>query len=554
MNRLLALGITLGLGLAPLGLWGQDAPRSVGSPAGSSPLATSQEPGNQPVPPAANEATVEPALPAGPAATSPSESPATLAPPVEAAVLPLEAQGQASAPPAEPQPAPSASTEPPAALPVSPMAPALLGETPKPAPLSTSVESLPQETTPPAAVEPPQSPVALERRAPQIFCPDLVRKQTTAEPQWPVSFILVDEDRITEVTLNGRPVPVTPAKTLVIHRQLVFTPGRNLVEITAKDEAGHLRRRHFLVGYKLDDPSAAEGSLESPWRQTWILGLTQETDSNPTLDLSSPINIANLEVRGVVDDKEQTDSRRTLKLTGILASKQTSFLAGAIDSAYRKSQNQLLNSRVAFLGAGTQWSLGEGSAFKLDYLFTDMNLGGFDYLQSHGLTPAWELTTKNQSGEHRHKWGLELAYRDFADPVLTDGAQEALAWTYLGVDPQGLDRYSSKVSLGTSAEGTLTSQSRYWGADFDWKNRWEAGVLFDLGFGLQYRDYKNELPLSANTPLGATRVDLPLRFSTALGYSNWGFTLKGHYLHQVNLSNKLVYVRILRGLTLEGVF
>ena len=91
--------------------------------------------------------------------------------------------------------------------------------------------------------------------------------------------------------------------------------------------------------------------------------------------------------------------------------------------------------------------------------------------------------------------------------------------------------------------------------DFDWFNKWDSGLLFDIGTGFQYRTYENDIPLSEDTPLGTKRVDIPFRFSAGLG---WAFNdqWKAMYNHkyETNLSNKVPYVRNIHGLTVNGQF
>ena len=123
------------------------------------------------------------------------------------------------------------------------------------------------------------------------------------------------------------------------------------------------------------------------------------------------------------------------------------------------------------------------------------------------------------------------------------------------MDADQLDRYRSLISLGRADEGTLESIQDFLSFDFDWKNQWKNGVLYDIGFGFANRRYPNQIPLSTKTPLGEKRTDLPFRFSTALGWKFMeGWSTHYHLRYGVNLSNKVPTVRIIQGIELQGAF
>jgi hypothetical protein len=109
--------------------------------------------------------------------------------------------------------------------------------------------------------------------------------------------------------------------------------------------------------------------------------------------------------------------------------------------------------------------------------------------------------------------------------------------------------------VGNSTEGFEESEYTFLALDQDWYNKWDGGFLFDVGYGLSYRTYANDEPLSEDTPLGDTRVDAPMRISLAPGYEfvkGWSAYVTGRYTF--NLSNKQPYTRYLYGVRVVGIF
>ncbi|OGG96589.1 MAG: hypothetical protein A2527_03255 [Candidatus Lambdaproteobacteria bacterium RIFOXYD2_FULL_50_16] len=433
-------------------------------------------------------------------------------------------------------------------------------ETPAPASLNTELPTTkpaspalqePGSTTP--TIEPVPLTPPPETTPPQILSPDLLKKQVMMSEDWPVSFVILDDDLIVEVSLNGETLPITPASTIVIKQNLHFKTGRNLYTLRAVDQAGNVSTRSFLVGYNLEEQASDEGGDDQKgWALGAVLGFYLETDDNPTLDLSSPIDVGGLSVQGVVEDSQQADQRQRFQLALSASKPNYNLFLGAAKTDYSKVDNQILGSQVMFLGGGAGIKRGDRSAWNLDLLLTDINLGGFDYAQTIGFKPNIEFSGKEGVERYRHQWGLEFATKSFASTSLTSGNQTGLFWDYRSWDP--LDRYNFKFTYGQDTEGSLTSDHSYLTTQFDWANRWDAGLLFNIGFGIQYLNYKNEEPLTTQTPLGATRVDLPLLFNTALGWKLSKWTFKGTYDYRANLSNKVIYVRTLTGLAVNASF
>jgi hypothetical protein len=286
------------------------------------------------------------------------------------------------------------------------------------------------------------------------------------------------------------------------------------------------------------------------------VGLRYEIDTNPSNDLSTPIDVG-VDVQGVVPDSEQPDSRITLKaIVGFSYGNSNAFI-GAVQQTYGKSDNDQFNSTVMFLGGGWRSNPGGQNAFVAQALITDINLGDFDYAQTITLTPGYETDSKDADGSYRSLYALDVISKNFARGEQTDATVFTLKWDFNSKDPEQEDTFRNLLQLGNSTEGFEQSEYSFVGIDEDWTNIWGSGsgFRFDIGWGLQYRSYPNDEPLTTDTPLGTTRVDNLLRFSIGPG---WQFTPAWSavfgYRYLTNLSNKQPYVRQIYGLIVEGAF
>jgi hypothetical protein len=127
-------------------------------------------------------------------------------------------------------------------------------------------------------------------------------------------------------------------------------------------------------------------------------------------------------------------------------------------------------------------------------------------------------------------------------------------WAYNSTDAAGQDAFDSVIVFGNSTEGVKEQDYSYYGFDFDWINRWDAGFRFDIGFGLQYRSFpEDKQPLIKD--FGDVRIDTLWRLSSGLGWQfspKWSAMLNYRYL--TDISNKSPYVRPIYGLAINGGF
>jgi len=384
---------------------------------------------------------------------------------------------------------------------------------------------------------------------PQILTSDLALKQMIESPTKIVSFVIVDSDNITEVTINGEKQEFMPAPVVEITKKFRFNPGRTLIEVIAIDEAGNTRRKTFLVGLGLGLEKEKKPA-KFLWKATF--GFNYESDSNPTLDISSPIEIAGLD-QGVVPDEGQTDIRTTgnVLFSGGYGN-LFGYLGGAV-SKYSKKDNELLNSEAVFTGIGYYIPFSKTSNILLNGQFIDINVGEADYSQNGTLSAGVEFEKDNEKGNRKHLFAIDYTHKDFAEEERDTGSQSEFKYKFKSLDAEKLDEFQFKFFAGSSDDGFKESENTFVGMDFDSFYKWEMGLKFDIGFGMEYRNYKNDDPLLDQ--FGETRVDVPLRFSTGLGWEfPFNLNLMYNFKYTYNLSTATPYVRIIHGLFLSYEF
>ena len=118
---------------------------------------------------------------------------------------------------------------------------------------------------------------------------------------------------------------------------------------------------------------------------------------------------------------------------------------------------------------------------------------------------------------------VDVTSKGFEGEDREDATQFALKWVGTHKDKAKQDSSRKTFSLGNSTEGTDATEFNFIGYDADWQNRWDSGLRWDIGFGLQYRNYPNDEDIITDELFGDTRVDNLIRFSTGIG---WEFTPK----------------------------
>ncbi|MCJ2534405.1 MAG: hypothetical protein LN364_04140, partial [Candidatus Thermoplasmatota archaeon] len=247
-----------------------------------------------------------------------------------------------------------------------------------------------------------------------------------------------------------------------------------LIEVVAIDEAGNTRGKTFLVGLGEGIKLGLEEE-KKPARFSWKanFGLNYESDSNPTLDISTPIEIAGLDLQGVVPDEEQTDIRTTgnVLFSGGYGN-LFGYLGGAV-SRYSKKDNELLNSEAIFTGIGYYIPFSKTSNILLNGQFIDINVGEADFSQNGTLSAGVEFEKDNEKGNKKHLFAIDYTHKDFAEKERDTGSQSEFKYKFNRLDAEKLDDFQFKFVAGSGDDGTEESENTFVGMDFDWFNKWE---------------------------------------------------------------------------------
>lgn len=393
------------------------------------------------------------------------------------------------------------------------------------------------------------------KEAPEILTTDLVRRQKVDIGRLDASFVIYDDDEITEVKINGVPKSFVPANTLTIDETLIFKWGKNIVTIEATDERGNKRVKKYIVAYGVELEPSSEDSDKKGSKLSWkIVGDIQyNTDSNPNNDLGLPIDTGDITIEGQISDENQADTQTAINLVGIIGYGKLKAIAGYSQSSYSKEIYESLANSVLILG-GSYTPKADEDGLNAQYLMLDISMNKASFAQYHIFKLGYQFGRKDdEDGTTRHLWGLVYNHKLFADGALDAGNNLQLGWEYTNLDAEKLDSFKSVMAVNTGSEGSDSSKYSGYTFDFDWFNKWNSGFLLDMGFGLHYKEFPNQQPLSKD--LGDKRVDIPIRYSTSLGWAfNDDWSLKANYEYKVNVSTKSPYYKSITGLQLKGGF
>ena len=393
--------------------------------------------------------------------------------------------------------------------------------------------------------------VAAQDDAPQVFTSELALWQVVESDRLSVDFVIVDEDNIVRVTIDGEDQQFEPQHTVLITKEFVFTPGRTIIRVVVEDEEGNVRERSYLVAFQA--PLEPEEPEEAGFRVNIVAELRIEIDDNPTQDLGLPFSVGGLdEVNGQVDDSEQKDTRITLKGLVSLGGPTWAAFAGAVDTSYSKAQHKLVESQVFFLGG--QFKFDRGDSFLIGGVLSKILIGGEDYATRISVAPGYEINTKDEEGTSRHLLALELTAKQFDDGTREDDIEYAFKWSLKSLDKERQDSFRTGASLGSRTEGTDESEFFFIRWDGDWRYRWDGGFRWDLGIGYKYRSYPNDKDIATDELFGDTRLDNIFRGSTGLGWEVWKLSIMFNYKYVFNLSNDSPYTRQIYGLAVRGRF
>ncbi|MBU3914013.1 hypothetical protein KKA14_00590 [bacterium] len=391
---------------------------------------------------------------------------------------------------------------------------------------------------------------------PEILTSDLTRKQQLESPELEANFVIYDDDKIVEVKINGKAQKFEPANTIAIDQVFTFQKGENLITVTATDEQGNQNTRSYLVvfGEELVDDALASEEDQKEKKLAWkIMGSIQlKNDSNPNNDIGLPIDTGDMTISGQIDDDKQADTQTAADIMAILMYGKWQAYVGYVQSSYSQSLYEDLAATIFIAGASY---MPKASQDGLNAKFTllNINMGGDPFALYNIFNIGYQFGRKDEGGTTRHLWAFMYNYKTFSDSALDVGNSTILQWEYTNMDVDNLDFFKSLITFGTGNDGDEESKFSIMTMDHDWANKWRSGFLMGIGYGLQYKQFPNQKPLT--TELGSTRIDLPIRFSFDLGWEfNPDWALKYQYEYTLNISLKIPYYKTVNGLQLRGSF
>ena len=393
---------------------------------------------------------------------------------------------------------------------------------------------------------------------PEILTSDLALHTQLESNQITASFVIVDNDEVVEVRINGEAQEITPGDTVMLEKKMVFPDKVSTVEVSATDANGNTRTVRYTVYPPNVEMTAKREETPVKFSGSYWVGSYQ--DSNPSRDLSLPFDVPGVSKLGVVPDKDQPDRRLETELMGVATYGEFRALIGKRMVTYSKDVNQgneydlnILGLRYGEVGTNQAGAL-------LNYVFIDANIGGFDYAYLHYLAPSWQSKTKDAEGTYTHSYTLGLFAKDFAAPTQPDVLTYGLSWAYQSLDAEKQDSFDFKLRTGTDTDsfmvgGVDVSRYYYLGTKMAWENNWDSGFLLNFGLGMEYRKFPNETNVLTKQAFGDKRVDSPVDLGVTTGYKVMkALVVLLDYQYIFNISNNSPYVRQFLGLGLKGKF
>ncbi len=84
-------------------------------------------------------------------------------------------------------------------------------------------------------------------RPPQILSSDISRNQVVEKDHLNVTFVVRDNDKITQVVINNENQDIDPGKLVVVKKIFELKDFENLVTVSATDERGNTRSKSYLL-------------------------------------------------------------------------------------------------------------------------------------------------------------------------------------------------------------------------------------------------------------------------------------------------------------------
>ncbi len=72
---------------------------------------------------------------------------------------------------------------------------------------------------------------AQENEAPQVLTSDLALRQVVTSEKLTVNFVIVDDDKVVKVTIDGEEQNFTPEDTVILVKEFTFSTGRRVINV-----------------------------------------------------------------------------------------------------------------------------------------------------------------------------------------------------------------------------------------------------------------------------------------------------------------------------------
>ncbi|MDH4225391.1 MAG: hypothetical protein OEW12_07075 [Deltaproteobacteria bacterium] len=409
---------------------------------------------------------------------------------------------------------------------------------------------------------------------PQILTSDLSKENLVEESRLDVHFVFADADDIVEVTINGEKQNTIRGATVLVSKQLKFSPGSNMIEVVATDVGGNSRTKTYFVKYVAPEGAAAEVAQDEdlvPWRFVFQMG--RFTDSNPLYHMLTPSSTPGQELYSKGTEILLSLNARSGPWTGSTGM----WVVGYDTSSGSRSLLEEQGFIYTFMAGGYRTESSDGSDFLMAFGGGELSFRNvFALLETFSF--GWESRTEGDTVSSSLV-SMDLTRRDFPEKSAKDDTLVRFRWDtatraknrsygfYSSLSGGATGQGGSYTDLGMAGVRTLPADSdgmeydrltrsvtydpyeplnyQYIGGDVDAIYRGSYGFRADGGLGAETRKYEKELKPNASR----------VRGTLSLGWEYSRYTLLRVDMTQLmNLSSKIPYTRTVSRLVLQTMF
>ncbi len=295
--------------------------------------------------------------------------------------------------------------------------------------------------TSPAQAQKKADALPTELTPPRILSSELAERTEVLRGELLVDFVVVDDDKITELKINGKEQEIVPGRIVSVTKLFNFKRRKTTVKVIATDEKGNVSKKIFIIRtIKTETLQKGRGS-----QRFFSLGFDQEKDSNPTT---------------VDDQTASTEANRTV--TSIVFGQNFSlgqmFFSGQ-STSYAKEEFNTYNVDAYVIGLSSTFRK-TSPQLRFTFSLGDVDVGEKDYYVSNSYTLAGGVGRYLLGGQGAGA-DINLNQKKFADTSkVAVSAQRAK----LGVRFANKELRASiapSFVVGSDSEGTDDSKYDY---------------------------------------------------------------------------------------------